>query len=180
VVLWQIGGRAARLGAAALVAVVGGGFAAAELGWLPERIVHTGSGVIRLDLWRSALHMVRDHPIFGIGLDQFLNQYQGPYTDPGHQRERWLSHPHNLILDCWLSLGIIGLLVAGWTMLRFVRGVRAVIGQADPRRAALGQAVLAGMTAVIVHGLIDNSYFLQDLALTFWLFCALLQLAHPD
>jgi hypothetical protein len=29
---------------------------------------------------------------------------------------------------------------------------------------------------VVVHGLVDNSYFLPDLALTFWLFCALLQM----
>jgi hypothetical protein len=32
------------------------------------------------------------------------------------------------------------------------------------------------MTVVVVHGLVDNSYFLPDLALTFWLFCALLQM----
>jgi len=157
---------------AGLVAVA----AAAELNLLPERILHTGSGLIRLDLWQTALAMLRDHPIFGIGLDQFLNQYQGPYADPAHQQERWLSHPHNLLLDCWLSLGIIGVLVAGWIMVRVILGALALIRRTDARGAALARAVLAGMTVVVVHGLVDNSYFLPDLALTFWLFCALLQM----
>jgi O-antigen ligase len=152
---------------------------AAAAGLLPERIVHVGSAEIRLDLWRSAFRMGRDHPVFGIGLDQFLNQYQGPYLDPVRQGERWLSHPHNLILDWWLSLGIIGLLVAAWIGVRVVRGALALIRQGDPQDAALARAVLAAMAAVVVHGLIDNSYFLQDLALSFWLFCALLQLPGP-
>jgi uncharacterized ion transporter superfamily protein YfcC len=40
----------------------------------------------------------------------------------------------------------------------------------------MARAVLAAMIVVVVHGLVDNSYFLPDLALTFWLFCALLQM----
>ncbi|HEX6606375.1 MAG TPA: O-antigen ligase family protein, partial [Chloroflexia bacterium] len=174
--VWMVGGRAARWFTGALVAGGAGLLALAALGRLPERIVHTGSGLIRLDLWQTALAMLRDHPIFGIGLDQFLNQYQGPYADPAHQQERWLSHPHNLILDCWLSLGIIGVLVAGWILARVVLGALALIRRTDARGAAMARAVLAGMTVVVVHGLVDNSYFLPDLALTFWLFCALLQM----
>jgi O-antigen ligase len=174
--LWMVGGRAARVFTGALVAGGAGLLALAALGRLPERILHTGSGLIRLDLWQTALAMLRDHPVFGIGLDQFLNQYQGPYADPAHQQERWLSHPHNLLLDCWLSLGIIGVLVAGWIMVRVILGALALIRRTDARGAALARAVLAGMTVVVVHGLVDNSYFLPDLALTFWLFCALLQM----
>ncbi|HMA33615.1 MAG TPA: O-antigen ligase family protein [Chloroflexia bacterium] len=186
VVLWMAGGRPARIFAAGLVVVAGGLLLAAEAHLLPERIFHTGSGLIRLDLWKTALTMVRDHPIFGIGLDQFLNQHQGPYLDPAHLEEYWLSHPHNLVLDWWLSLGIIGVLLAGWIAIRYGRGALTLVRHADPWAAAMAQAGLAGMLAVLVHGLVDNSYFLQDLALTFWLFCALLQIiwrqapAPPD
>ncbi len=174
--VWLVGGRAARVFAGALVAAGTAVFAAAEAHLLPERILHTGSGVIRVDLWQTSLHMLRDHPIFGIGLDQFLNQYQGPYADPAHQAERWTSHPHNLVLDWWLSLGIMGVLVAGWLAVRVARGGWALVRTADIRGRALAGAALAGLLAMLVHGLIDNSYFLQDLALTFWLFCAFLQL----
>jgi putative inorganic carbon (hco3(-)) transporter len=150
--------------------------AAAALGLLPERIVHQGSGLIRIDLWKSALAMLRDHPVFGVGLDQFLNQYQGVYIAPTNQRERWLSHPHNIVLDWWLSLGIMGVLLAGWIGVRAVRGALALTRRTDVRVGALARAALAGLVAVLAHGLIDNSYFLQDLALTVWLFCALLQI----
>jgi O-antigen ligase len=174
--LWLVGARAARLFAAALVAGTGALFLAAEANLLPERILHAGSGAIRLDLWVAAGQMLRDHPMFGIGLDQFLNQYQGPYFDPSHATGMLISHPHNLILDCWLSLGIIGLLVAGWLAGRIVAGGMTLLRSTDARSRALAGGVLAGLVAMLVHGLIDNSYFLQDLALIFWLFCALLQI----
>jgi polysaccharide biosynthesis protein PslG len=176
VTLLMVGGRLAwgLLGAGA--AGGAGLLAAAALGLLPERIVHQGSGLIRIDLWKSALAMLRDHPVFGVGLDQFLNQYQGVYIAPTNQRERWLSHPHNIVLDWWLSLGIMGVLLAGWIGVRAVRGALALTRRTDVRVGALARAALAGLVAVLAHGLIDNSYFLQDLALTVWLFCALLQI----
>ncbi|MDQ2806634.1 MAG: O-antigen ligase family protein, partial [Chloroflexota bacterium] len=129
-----------------------------------------------------ALHIGRAHPIFGIGLDQFLNQYQQYLIDAhiqldaDHSAERWLSHPHDLILDWWLSLGIIGLLVAGWIAVRAVRGALVLSRRTDVRTAALARAALAGLTVAAVHGLVDNAYFLGDLALTCWFFAALLQL----
>ncbi|MGI8589254.1 MAG: O-antigen ligase family protein [Chloroflexia bacterium] len=172
--LLLLGGRQALIFAGGLaVAAVGLGLAAlAHL--LPERITHIGSGLIRLDLWKSALDMLRDHPVFGIGLDQFLNQYQGPYTDILHAQERWLSHPHNILLDWWLSLGIIGVLVAIWMGYRAVRAGLDLARHGDAHTSALARSLLAALTAVLVHGLIDNSYFLQDLALTVWFLCALL------
>jgi O-antigen ligase len=170
-------GRRALLayGGVALAGVIGVAVAA-QLHLLPERILHTGSSLIRFDLWRSAGQMLRDHPIFGIGLDQFLNQYQGPYADINRTTERWLSHPHNFVLDWWLSLGIMGVLVGGWLVMRAARAGWRLGHRLDGRTQALARAALAGLTVAAVHGLVDNAYFLQDLALTCWLFCALLQL----
>ena len=34
---------------------------------------------------------------------------------------------------------------------------------------------LAAMTAALVHGLVDNFYFVPDLALAFWLLLALVE-----
>ena len=116
---------------------------AALLGRLAERITHLGSSLVRLDLWRAALHIGRAHPIFGIGLDQFLNQHQQYLIDmhiqldAEHIAESWLSHPHNLILDWWLSLGIMGVLVAGWIAVAgATRGTRLEPAHRCPHRGA--------------------------------------------
>jgi O-antigen ligase len=176
VVLLTVGRRAALLFGGALVLGIAAFLGAAAANLLPERITHTGSGLIRIDLWKSALQMVRDHPVFGIGLDQFLNQHQGPYADAAARLEPWLSHPHNIVLDWWLSLGLLGLLVGGWIAVRALLAAWRLAHGGGARLTAPARAALAGLTVVVAHGMIDNSYFLQDLALTVWFFCALLQI----
>jgi len=176
---------------------------------LPERIFNPGSGVLRLTIWNAALHMVGDHPIVGIGPDQFLNQYQSGYqypigygpckvTDKGVEstsdndtqtsttqsvnNECFTAHPHNIFLDYWLTLGIMGLIVLVWLLWRYYREsinlakwAASKVG-ADPLARALAVGLVAVMTDFLVHGLVDNSYFLMDLALIFWMSCGMVQL----
>jgi hypothetical protein len=51
-------------------------------------------------------------------------------------------------------------------------------GDVVSRAIALG--LLAGMLDFLLHGLVDNSYFLMDLAMIFWLSCGLLQLERTS
>ncbi|MDQ6695533.1 MAG: O-antigen ligase family protein [Chloroflexota bacterium] len=172
----------------ALAILAGGVLAlsfAAGLAWsllprLPERISSLGSSSLRVLIWGQSLAMLRDHPIFGVGPDQFLNQFQGRYFISALTLESDTAHPHNLVLDYWLSLGIMGVFILTWLMLRFGREamsrVRAATRGLDPVGKAIALGLIAFMTDFLVHGLVDNSYFLMDLALMFWLSCGLLQL----
>ena len=109
--------------------------------------------------------------VFGIGLDQFLYVYTPRYVRPAAWSERFTSHPHNLILDLWLSLGILGLIVAAGYAFVLVR--RAT--QARALRSGLATAALAAIVAGFLHGLVDNGYFLPDLALVWWFLTALIE-----
>ncbi len=163
---------------------------AALLPNLPARFLNLGSGVLRVELWRSSLHMLADHPIFGVGPDQFLNQFQAHYMTPAEQLESYTAHPHNLILDYWLSLGIIGLLILLWLLWRYFREALVKVRSFAPgldhdpstglQQALAGRAITLGLFAsmsdFLLHGLVDNSYFLMDLAMIFWMCCGLLQL----
>lgn len=126
------------------------------------------STTARLKLWASSLAMVRDYPLFGVGLDQFLRVYQD-YIHPSlvDTNERFTSHPHNLLLDMWLRLGLLGLVAAGWLVVRFFRRVW------QTEQGLLAAGLAAAMGAALVHGLVDNGYFVPDLAVTFWLLLAL-------
>lgn len=151
---------------------------------LPTRIFGTGSASTRIEIWKSALAMLRDHPVFGVGIDQFLNQFQARYITKSLANESYTSHPHNLILDYWLSLGIMGVIILVWLLWRYFREalnlVRRVSLRAgsDPVRRALALGLLASMVDFLVHGMVDNSYFLADLSMIFWLSCGLLQLVR--
>ena len=164
------GPRARRVaGALALVGL---------LGLLPfagtERVrtlfdLSEGTWYMRRLLWAASLNMARDFWFLGVGLDNFLYVYP-LYRFRAAWREPDLSHPHNIVLHFWLALGLVGLLLLVWQQWAFWRAVRRA--QAQVRRA-FERALLAGAAAMMVntlaHGLVDNSFFLVDLAFL-WMF----------
>ena len=126
------------------------------------------SGVSRVWLWDSAIEMIRDFPLFGVGPDNFLYHYAA-YLRPEAWREPHMSHPHNLLLDNWLSSGVFGALAIIAVLVIFYLLIRRSYCLPDcpiPRPVLLG--VAASMTAAIAHGLVDNFYFLPELAGFFW------------
>jgi O-antigen ligase len=140
-----------------------------------ERFAGSGSSgylETRSYLWRDAADMLRDFPISGVGLDQFLWLHQGRYVDPRIWSERYTSHPHNLVLDAWLSLGLAGAIllfifvaVGLWAILQIRRGTHSA--------SAWQVGALASLGAGLGHGMVDNGYFLADLAALTWLAIAI-------
>jgi O-antigen ligase len=159
---WAAGG-AALLGAAALLLFRG-----------------RETTFFRVQLWQSSLAMLRDHPVLGVGLDNFLYLYQQRYILPGALAEANLSHPHNLVLHFWLQLGLPGLVAAGWLVGRALVLARQMARRGDRFWRAVAVGAAASLTNFIVHGLIDNSYFLPDLAVVFWLTLAALEAGRRE
>jgi putative inorganic carbon (HCO3(-)) transporter len=134
---------------------------------------------LREMIWHSTLAMIRDHPAFGVGLDQFYYQYAPRYINPAAWGERYTAHPHNLFLDFWVRLGIMGLAWILWmfSSLAFVV-IRGWQASGDARRIIIAAAV--ALLAALIHGLVDNFYFLIDLAFVWWFLLALIATASQE
>ncbi len=144
----------------------------------------TGTGFFRVAVWTSAVNMIRDHPLLGVGLDNFLYEYP-KYILPDAWREPNLSHPHNFILDFWVRLGIGGLAIFIWMLVAFFKSAwknftAAVWVETEPGSVSTqtyNRALMLGLMASVVnmlaHGLIDASFFVVDLAYVFLLTLAL-------
>ncbi len=128
----------------------------------------TGTGFFRVSVWESAVAMIRDHPVFGVGLDNFLYEYP-KYIKPEAWREPNLSHPHNIVLDFWVRLGILGVAALGWFVVDFYRRGIQNWKEFQGTDRALVIGLMASMTAALVHGMIDAAYFYVDLAFVFML-----------
>lgn len=130
-----------------------------------------GSTDARVLLWIEALAYLSRHPL-GLGLDQFYYYHNPEFgrslIDPSllGSSEQFAAHPHNLLLEIWLSLGPLGLAAFAWLIARCYR--QADIALRGMRHPALLGA-LAALSAALVHGLIDRFYFVPDLAFAFWL-----------
>jgi O-antigen ligase len=160
-------GLALRFGGAALSALLVVSVLAIA-GVLPERLNPLRqTGGFRLDLWLSSLQMIRDHPLLGVGLDNFAYLYQQVYLRVGAAAEPNLSHPHNWLLHVWLELGLSGLIAFCWLLLTFAKEARSA------RRGWLVAGAVGSLADMLIHGFLDNSFFLVDLAFLFWLSLAL-------
>ncbi|MCS7070135.1 MAG: O-antigen ligase family protein, partial [Anaerolinea sp.] len=127
-----------------------------------------GTNFFRLRVWESTLHMLRDHPLTGLGMDQFLYAYRGRYLLPDAWQEPDLSHPHNIILDIWVRLGIPGLVAVMSAQIVFWRTAwRVYKEKLDPVQRALIIGMMASMINLLAHGLVDNSIFVNDLVYVF-------------
>ncbi len=139
----------------------------------------TGTAFFRVSVWESAIAMIRDHPIFGVGLDNFLYEYP-KYIKPDAWREPNLSHPHNIVLDFWARMGIAGVIGLAWMVIEFYRdGLKtltlslSLIKGEGTRVRALTLGLMSSMTAALAHGMIDAAYFYVDLAFGFMLILGL-------
>jgi len=148
----------------------------------------TSSSFFRLQLWQSTLRMLRDHPLTGVGLDQFLYQYRGRYILPSAWQQPDLSQPHNFLLNYWVRLGILGLAAGIWIQVAFWRlalTTQQRLKELSPDARALAVGLAGGMAAFVAHGMVDEVHFVIDLAFIFFMTLGLMhqlgeEAAHGD
>jgi O-antigen ligase len=140
-----------------------------------------GGTFFRLELWQSSLALIHDHPWFGVGPGNFLEAYRTRYVLPSAWQEFDLEHPHNVYLDHWTRLGVLGVLAGVSLQIAFWRAVRrqprrpALLKRSVLPKHALALGLAGSMAALLAHGLVDNALFFPDLALAFFLTLALAQ-----
>ena len=130
----------------------------------------SGTNFVRLRLWESTLAIIRDRPLTGLGLDQFLYHFGGEYLRPDAIWDPDLSHPHNFILDFWTRLSVFAVAVFVLIQIVFWRrafAVTKIVRQRDPLLFALTLGLVGSMAGLLAHGLVDNSVFVIDLAFIF-------------
>lgn len=107
----------------------------------------------RIDTWRSALEMARDDPLTGVGPGVFGLALR-EYRDPATAQDRLVS-AHNLPLHVLAEMGLPGLLIAGWVLVRFGRQWWRAWQSADPQRRIWLEGGIAALLAYSVHSLVD-------------------------
>ena len=177
--LWQ-GQRAWRLvlGFAAL-----GGVALLPLSQLVPRLQNltdpdSGSTLFRLNVWRSTVELLEDHPLTGVGLDQFLYAYRSRYIMPEGAADPDLSHPHNIIFEHWVRFGILGVFAFAFIQLMFWRTALRLYSaiQQHPYLLAIYLGTTGAMAYVLAHGLVDASLVFINLSYMFSAIVAILLL----
>ena len=139
--------------------------AASQIPLLQARLATVPSSLGgREQVFGAALGMIRDHPVFGLGLGGYSYQFRGVTPE---------AHPHDLFLTFWVELGVLGLIAFAVILFGLLwRGWKAwpqVQGFSRP----LLWGVLGGLVLWTAHGLVDSPYWKNDMSAEFWILAAI-------
>jgi O-antigen ligase len=158
----------------AMLLLIAGGVAALSVPGLAGRLDLQGTtSVLRLSLWHASVNMFLDHPLFGVGLDNFLYAYRGRYILESGWEEPNLNHPHNIVLDFATRLGIAGLIAGVWLLAALIRNLWRLPECVNAEWKPVAIAIAGSCAQMLAHGLVDHSFFLVDLAFAFFLLLGL-------
>lgn len=131
----------------------------------------------RILMWESALQIIRDYPLHGIGQDIFGYQYNTKYISPlAHERapeghpEKGHGHPHNYILKITSEGGIIGLsaflIFYGYLVYRLWCMYREEYGK---EVIPCGMAGLLLFVGILAEGMTDTNMNQVPIMRAYWL-----------
>jgi putative inorganic carbon (hco3(-)) transporter len=160
------------------------------------------SGEIRKQQWRETLLTLKGQNfILGNGLSGY-SQAIAPYHQEGiffnrDKMENFHSilygnaelrakywqpveiylYPHNIFLNFWSELGLLGMLIFIWLITKFlVKSLNIFLR----KRKYLALGLFGAMITILVHGLVDVPYFKNDLSALFFIILTLLASLQLD
>ncbi len=126
----------------------------------------------RTIIWQSAGKILKDNLIFGIGPGNFQNKYLEYQKHFPPYLEWAVPQPHNLYLAFWLQSGIIGLVGFIILIFKWIKNLVAPIKK-QKNGADIAAVLLGVMFYILLHGLVDTTYWKNDLAMVFWVIFSL-------
>ncbi len=164
-----------------VVALIFGGGAVAVLPLiLPQNIVngvinigrvHDASTAYLVDLWRGVWNILGSHWQSGVGIgeDAFVKTYS-TYTQSILE---YAPHAHNLYLQIFVELGIVGLTVFVITMFVWAQSCFELHTAEKRNERLYSSALLCSVFSVLTLGITDYVWYDYRLFLMFWLIIGL-------
>lgn len=158
------------------------------------------SGQIRRQQWKETMQMLEDgRLISGAGLSNY-QEIVKPFHQEGifvknddsdwyrkvvwndeYKKQVWqpveiYMYPHNIFLNFWTEIGLLGALLFTWLIGRYFYEAIRLQSKLERQAKMISLGLIGAMSALVIHGLVDVPYFKNDLAIIFWLLIALIGL----
>ena len=123
------------------------------------------SNTERLLIWQSAYNMFKDHPVLGVGLGQYKDNYQQRYILP-QATEKYLGHAHNNFMQMLAENGIVGF-IGFVVMLAYIIGSNFL----DFLRTRCPYSLIIALStlALVLQGLTEYNFGNSAVMKAYWL-----------
>ena len=121
------------------------------------------SGMGRIHIWKEAIAIIRDYPVFGCGLNT--------YTEIGPKyKVDWGGYPHNCYLQMAAETGLVGLLAFLWLVFNFFKEALKALSRAvnQPFWYSVLLGLAAGVAGFLFHSFLDTNLYSVQLTNLFW------------
>jgi O-antigen ligase len=160
-----------RWAVAAFVVLVVGALFALGPGALAQQ-AERGFEDGRFDLWRDALRMVVDFPLFGTGMNTFGTAY-ARYQKIWKQT--WIGEAHNEYLQLLFDLGSFGFVLGAVLAFRLLATAKR-----NAPTGVISVGLLGSLLASAVHALVEFNWQIPANAATFATLAGLAMQTQPD
>lgn len=132
------------------------------------------STAYRVSIWQAAIHIIRDYWLCGIGVGS--EAYKSVYPVYALSGADFALHSHNLYLQIWVEMGIVGIVSLFSVIISFIKEVfsESVIQLRKKDNAAkLVIALGAGLIGYMFQGLTDYVWYNYKILMIYWIILAL-------
>jgi O-antigen ligase len=132
------------------------------------KLGNDSSSQYRIKIYKSVIPIIKDYWYSGLGLgnEVFANIYKKYYRFTGSGT---IAHSHNLFLQIWLEMGIMGVLSFLWFIIRmFKKSIKAIFGEADKAVKNVLVAGVASIAGALLMGMTDYVWFYPRGMFIFW------------
>lgn len=129
------------------------------------------SNSFRLNVYLASFKMFLDNWIIGIGPgNETFRLIYGQYMKSGFDALAAYSVP----LEIAIESGIFALFTFVWLVASvLLKGIKTVLSNSDIEQKIIILTCVIGITAILVHGLVDTIFFRPQVQVLFWLFLAI-------
>lgn len=123
------------------------------------------SNTERLLMWESAFNMVKDHPVLGVGLGQYKDNYQKKYILLEAKQPN-LSHAHSNYMQMLAENGLIGFLgfigLIGYVLVRNIKSFIKI-------RCPYSLIIASSTVALMLQGITEYNFGNSAVMKAYWL-----------
>lgn len=125
--------------------------------------MNDSSSLYRMSIYRAAMDIIRHYWTTGIGIGAF-NQIYPLFSFEAANA----YHAHNLFLQEFIELGVVGFIVMVLLFLCFFRKLYSTMRVVPKRFKFLLGAIFGGFAGLLLQGITDHLWFDYSIVLFFW------------